>query len=432
MAQDMVEGYVSNPRSVILAVVPANVDTATQSILDMAEKYNPDGLPTLGVLIKSDLVDSGAEVRVMDLLEGKAHQLELGWCLVRNLGQKESDDSKGHHAVEKSFLSTTTPWNSLNEGQVGVEALQGRVRELLGTLTRREFPKVRAELNKMLKDKKVALEALGPKRDTFEEQATYLTRVASEFQSLSAHPTTSTNYTTSSDSKTVLKNLFVNRNDSLSNSFANFGHNYKYSSTARPSGAAVGDSSEDDSDDADASTRSRAKPQGRAQPGAGTASSREIDLTQSHPEIEDMLTEEEVLKSPESKTIFKWLAEIHKGSRGLELGTFDPVLLAVAMHVQSERWETLAFGYISDVIAHTHVFVVYLVHTACRDERVPRKLVSFLTEHLEAKYERAMAQAKFILQVERCNTPLTTNHYFNDNVEKWYVLMRMGFSSIRY
>jgi hypothetical protein len=142
MVQSMVEGYVSNPRSVILAVIPANVDTATQSILDMAEKHDPEGLRTLGVLTKPDLVDAGAEVRVMDLLDGKAHQLELGWCMVRNLGQKESDDNKDRHAVEKNFFRTTAPWNQVNEDQVGVEALQTRLRELLGTLTRREFPKV--------------------------------------------------------------------------------------------------------------------------------------------------------------------------------------------------------------------------------------------------------------------------------------------------
>jgi hypothetical protein len=142
MVQSMVEGYVSNPRSVILAVVPANVDTATQSILDMAEKHDPDGIRTLGVLTKPDLVDAGAENRVMDLLEGKAHQLALGWCMVRNLGQKESQDNKDRHAVEKNFFRTTTPWDQVNEDQVGVEALQTRLRDLLGTLTRREFPKV--------------------------------------------------------------------------------------------------------------------------------------------------------------------------------------------------------------------------------------------------------------------------------------------------
>ncbi|KAI4264903.1 MAG: hypothetical protein L6R42_000017 [Xanthoria sp. 1 TBL-2021] len=36
----MAERYMGNLRSVILAVVPANVDIATQEILEMASKYN--------------------------------------------------------------------------------------------------------------------------------------------------------------------------------------------------------------------------------------------------------------------------------------------------------------------------------------------------------------------------------------------------------
>ena len=37
MVRAMVVKYMNNPRSVILAVIPANVDIATQEILDMAE-----------------------------------------------------------------------------------------------------------------------------------------------------------------------------------------------------------------------------------------------------------------------------------------------------------------------------------------------------------------------------------------------------------
>ncbi len=71
IVRNMVNGYMKNPRSVILAVVPANVDIATQEILKMAEKCDTKGERTLGVLTKPDLVDRGAENRVVDLVEGK-------------------------------------------------------------------------------------------------------------------------------------------------------------------------------------------------------------------------------------------------------------------------------------------------------------------------------------------------------------------------
>lgn len=46
-------------------MVPANVDIATQEIVQMAEDADPTGKRTLGVLTKPDLVDKGAEDKVL-------------------------------------------------------------------------------------------------------------------------------------------------------------------------------------------------------------------------------------------------------------------------------------------------------------------------------------------------------------------------------
>lgn len=73
VVRNMVNHYMKNPRSVILAVIPANVDVATQEILKMAEWYDKEGQRTLGVLTKPDLVDRGAEKGVVDLVEGKSY-----------------------------------------------------------------------------------------------------------------------------------------------------------------------------------------------------------------------------------------------------------------------------------------------------------------------------------------------------------------------
>ena len=77
VVRNMVNHYMKNPRSVILAVIPANVDIATQEILKMAKKCDPEGERTLGVLTKPDLVDRGAEIRVVDLVQGMAPKRDL-------------------------------------------------------------------------------------------------------------------------------------------------------------------------------------------------------------------------------------------------------------------------------------------------------------------------------------------------------------------
>ena len=143
MVNDMVQGYMSNPRSVMLTVVPCNVDIAMQEILEKAEEVDREGIRTLGVLTKPDLVDKGAETAVLDLIEGRRHQLQLGWHLLRNPGQADLGDStRNRHAIEKEFFSKAAPWNGLDKEKVGVDSLRTRLQELLAVHIRREFPKV--------------------------------------------------------------------------------------------------------------------------------------------------------------------------------------------------------------------------------------------------------------------------------------------------
>jgi hypothetical protein len=143
LVRDMVMGFMQNPRSVILAVIPANVDIATQEILEMAEEVDPNSQRTLGILTKPDLVDKGAEPGVVELVEGGRHKLHLGWHMVRNLGQSEmSAAGITRNALEASFFLRTSPWKELEKDKVGVGALKIRLREILADMVRREFPNV--------------------------------------------------------------------------------------------------------------------------------------------------------------------------------------------------------------------------------------------------------------------------------------------------
>lgn len=138
-----------NPRSVILAVIPANVDIATQEILEMAEEQDGKGERTLGVFTKPDLVDKGAEPAVIAIIEGTSHPLNLGWCVVRNPGQQAlanrlSDASANdRHATEKAFFKSEQPWSDVSKDRVGIEALRIRLVEILAEMIKGEFPRVR-------------------------------------------------------------------------------------------------------------------------------------------------------------------------------------------------------------------------------------------------------------------------------------------------
>jgi len=98
--------------TIILAVLPAPTDITTQSILTIVEEADPEGIRTLGVLTKPNLVDKGGEQNVIDLVKGKKNKLKLGYCIVRNRGQAElSTAASERSGVEKSFFNRA-PWVS--------------------------------------------------------------------------------------------------------------------------------------------------------------------------------------------------------------------------------------------------------------------------------------------------------------------------------
>ena len=148
LVEEMVYGYMKNPRSVMLAVIPANVDIATQGILEKAEEYDKEGNRTLGVLTKPDLVDKGTEHNVVNLITDREHPLRLGWHLLRNAGQSELANSiQSRQQTETNFFNTKAPWKDLPRDKVGICAFRSRLQEVLSDHIRREFPKVRLAPN---------------------------------------------------------------------------------------------------------------------------------------------------------------------------------------------------------------------------------------------------------------------------------------------
>lgn len=142
MVRNIVLRYMQNPRSIMLTVVPANVDIATQEIIELAREVDPSGERTLRILTKPDLVDKGAENKVIDLIEDQNSGGRLGWILVRNLGQQQLEEGRVDRDIEEEYFHHTAPWNRLRAENFGIKALKDRLRDVLSSTVRREFPSV--------------------------------------------------------------------------------------------------------------------------------------------------------------------------------------------------------------------------------------------------------------------------------------------------
>lgn len=83
----MAHRYVSDPRTIILCVVPANADMTTSDGLQMARQLDPKGIRTVGVITKIDIMDRGTNAKKM--IMNQEVTLRLGYVGVKNRAQED-------------------------------------------------------------------------------------------------------------------------------------------------------------------------------------------------------------------------------------------------------------------------------------------------------------------------------------------------------
>ncbi|MCP6508478.1 dynamin family protein, partial [Klebsiella pneumoniae] len=81
--------FVKRDNCLILAVTPANQDLANSDALKISKEVDPEGMRTIGVITKLDLMDEGTDAR--DVLENKLLPLRRGYIGVVNRSQKDID-----------------------------------------------------------------------------------------------------------------------------------------------------------------------------------------------------------------------------------------------------------------------------------------------------------------------------------------------------
>ena len=164
--------------------MPCVVDVATQEILKLAAKADPDGIRTMGVLTKPDLAtERVTQDAVLDLIEGRKNPLKLGYCVVKNRsGDDNSSTMADRLAAEQAFF-TAPPWSSV-VNCCGIAALKDKLRELLMEISKREMPNVKSDIDKRLRERMTQLEAMGESRADESTQRQYLVKIASSMQDI--------------------------------------------------------------------------------------------------------------------------------------------------------------------------------------------------------------------------------------------------------
>ncbi|XP_061534454.1 dynamin-2-like isoform X1 [Phycodurus eques] len=148
--RDMLLQFITKESCLILAVTPGNTDLANSDALKIAKEVDPQGLRTIGVITKLDLMDEGTDAR--DILENKLLPLRRGYIGVVNRSQKDIDgkkDIRAALAAERKFFLSHPAYRHFAE-RMGTPHLQKTLNQQLTNHIRDTLPGLRSKLQSQL------------------------------------------------------------------------------------------------------------------------------------------------------------------------------------------------------------------------------------------------------------------------------------------
>ncbi|KAG5183739.1 P-loop containing nucleoside triphosphate hydrolase protein [Tribonema minus] len=161
----LLRSYMKQPRTIMLVLVPSNQDVATVGGLELAAEHDPEGVRTMGVLTKPDLINPGAEREAVAVLLNETKPLKLGYVMVKNRSHRDiaNDMSLANaHAAEVAYFDEHCLFGALDRALFTVANLKQRLSALLVARIRAELPRMRAEIDEKLAAARADLVRLGP------------------------------------------------------------------------------------------------------------------------------------------------------------------------------------------------------------------------------------------------------------------------------
>ncbi|KAI9774215.1 MAG: hypothetical protein M1839_001761 [Geoglossum umbratile] len=374
LVQDVVQAYMKEPRSIILAVVSAKNDAANQIVLKLARAADKKGNRTLGVITKPDVLIPGSESEASYICLARNQNVEfrLGWHVLRNTDSEMGDWSLADRdAQEKEFFSQGI-WEQMSQSLLGVDKLRSRLSKVLLGQIATELPSLIDEIEIKFNACRGRVDKLGEPRATLAEQRLYLVHISQSFQSLVKAAIDGTyNNPFFGDAKSNsgyqkrIRAVVQNLNLDFANVITKRGHYREITES---------------------------KNTGRIHRGV-------LPITRDEfiDQIQDLM----------------------QMTRGRELpGTFNPMIVADLFLEQSIPWETITQSHIDKVWkAIKEFFSLAVAHVA--DAATSKALFQKIFEPaLDQLLETLNAKTTELLTPHQKSHPITYNHYFTETYQK--------------
>jgi len=182
----LVDRYMEDNNSIILAVVSARNDLQNQAVFTKVKGFDPQGARSLGIITKPDLLDAGSETEntFINLAKNDTVKLKLGWHVVKNRSSRQIELSHAERDLDERNFFDTSAWKSLARTDVGIDALVSKLADMLYKHICKELPTIITKIRDTTLSTEAKLATLGKPRETEEQQRLHLVKIAESFQKL--------------------------------------------------------------------------------------------------------------------------------------------------------------------------------------------------------------------------------------------------------
>ncbi|XP_053471129.1 interferon-induced GTP-binding protein Mx1-like [Ictalurus furcatus] len=169
--KSLIKKFITKQDTIILVVVPCNVDITTTEALKMVHKIDLTGERTLGILTKPDLVDKGTEDEVVSVINNDIIFLAKGYMIVRCQEQQEIlDRTPLYEAIEMEkifFIEHPHFRMPYKEGKATIPKLVEKLTLELVLHIEKSLPQLKEQIQVMLAETQTELDRYnsGPPTD---------------------------------------------------------------------------------------------------------------------------------------------------------------------------------------------------------------------------------------------------------------------------
>ncbi|KAF9123778.1 hypothetical protein BG015_005254 [Linnemannia schmuckeri] len=155
--------YIKDSRTIILAVVPANVDLNNIYVLGEAERYDQNNERTIPIVTKPDTIEQDLLPNLIQTIQNKRKFMKLGYLVMRNSSYKDIDMSwNDARRLEEEFFNSSPLWSQVpaaNKGRVRVKIFLG---ELLFNHIKKELPFLKKDILDLVSKCEKEIADMGP------------------------------------------------------------------------------------------------------------------------------------------------------------------------------------------------------------------------------------------------------------------------------